>query len=129
MKVRVTVAVSALALAAFAMPAHAHHVAGVEYDTRHNVALRGAVTRVDWRLPHVILYLTVEKSDGSRADWTILTLSTTMLDQQGLHQSFLRVGDLVDMKVCLAKDGSQRAVTRSIQFPGGTPTYVRVGGC
>ena len=129
MRLHLKAAVAALALAAFAMPAHAHHVAGIEYDTRHNVALRGAVTRVDWRLPHVVLHLTVEKSDGSRADWTILTLGPTMLEREGLHQSFLRVGDIVDMRVCLAKDGSQSAVSRSIQLSGGRPTYVRVGGC
>jgi Family of unknown function (DUF6152) len=129
MRVRVKAAVAALAFAAFAMPAHAHHVAGIEYDTRHSVALRGAVMRVEWRLPHVVLYITAEKSDGSRADWTILTLGPAMLEREGLHQSFLKVGDIVDMRVCLAKDGSQRAVTRSIQRPDGTPTFVRVGGC
>lgn len=119
----------ALALASFAVPAHAHHVAGVEYDTKHNVALRGTVTEVDWRLPHVVLHLMVEKSDGTTADWTVLTLGTTMLEREGLHQSFVKVGDTVDMRVCLAKDGSQNAVTRSIQLVGGKPLYVRVGGC
>ncbi len=129
MRIHVKAAIAAFVLVSFAAPVLAHHVAGVEYDTHHNVALRGTITEVEWRLPHVVLHVNVQKSDGTTADWTILTLGTTMLEREGLNQSFLKAGDTVDMKVCLAKDGSQKAVTRSIQVPGGKPTYVRVGGC
>ncbi len=127
MNIRTTASLVALALAASAAPLLAHHMAGVEYDTKHLVMMKGVVTEVEWRQPHVMLHVDVMKGGGTE-QWAILTLAPHVLMQQGLSRNFVKAGDEVDMTVCVAKDGEMKAVTRAIELPGGK-AYIRVGGC
>jgi hypothetical protein len=128
MTTRVRLSLVAIAIAAAATPLLAHHIAGVEYDTKHHVTLKGTLTEVEWRHPHVVLHLDGKSSDGSVATWEVLTLGPALLMQQGLNQGFIKAGDTVSMNVCVAKDRTMKAVTRAIELPGRT-AYIRVGGC
>ncbi len=127
MNIRNTASIVALALAASAAPLLAHHVVGVEYDTKHLVMMRGVVTEGEWRNPHVTLHVDVMKNGGTE-QWAIQTLAPNVLVRQGFNQDFVKAGDAVDMTVCVAKDGEMKAVTRAIELPMRT-AYIRVGGC
>ena len=40
-------------------PTYAHHSVSAEFDLSHRVALQGRVTKIDWKNPHVYLYVDV----------------------------------------------------------------------
>jgi hypothetical protein len=118
----------AIAIAAAATPLVAHHRADFGYDTKHRVMMTGTITEVEWRNPHVVLHLDTTYGGGSVANWNVETLGPILLMQQGLNRTFIKAGDTVNMTVCVAKDGTMKAVTRAIELPGRT-AYIRVGGC
>jgi hypothetical protein len=109
-------------------PLVAHHRADAGYDTKHRVTLKGTVTEVEWRNPHVILHLDAKSGDGSVAMWDVQTLGPILLMRLGLNQDSIKAGDAINMTVCVAKDGTMKAVTRAIELPGRS-AYIRVGGC
>ena len=130
MSIRIRASLVALAMAAAATPLLAHHRADGAYDTKHLVMMTGTVTEVEWRNPHVILHLDTRYGGSSVASWNVETLGPILLMRQGLNQNFLKAGDTVNMTVCVAKDGTMKAVTRAIELPGRRrTTYIRVGGC
>ena len=77
----------------------AHHTVADLFDTKTHVTLRGTLTAVEWRNPHVFLHLATRGDDGGTVAWTIETLNL-----------------------------SRWAVTDAIDVPHGT-ALVRVGGC
>jgi Family of unknown function (DUF6152) len=120
--------ISAMIAVVATTPLVAHHRADLGYDTKHRVTLKGTVTEVEWRNPHVILHLDAKNGNGTVAMWDVQTLGPVLLMQQGLNLDFIKAGDTVNMTVCVAKDGAMKAVTRAIELPGRT-AYIRVGGC
>lgn len=128
MSIRVRASLVALALAATAAPLVAHHRADGAYDTKHLVMMTGTVTEVEWRNPHVILHLDTRYGSRNVASWDVETLGPLLLMRLGLNQDSIKAGDAINMTVCVAKDGTMKAVTRAIELPGRT-TYIRVGGC
>jgi hypothetical protein len=128
MSIRIRASLVAIALAAAATPLLAHHRADAGYDTKHLVMMAGTVTEVEWRNPHVILHLDTKYGGTSVANWNVETLGPILLMRLGLNQDFIKAGDAINMTVCVAKDGTMKAVTRAIELPGRT-AYIRVGGC
>jgi len=47
----------------------AHHGRGATYDMNKRVTLKGSVSRVDWRNPHVVIYMDVKGADGKVVTW------------------------------------------------------------
>ena len=42
----------------------AHHSFSAEFDANKRVILKGTVTKVDWRNPHIYVYLKVKDNGG-----------------------------------------------------------------
>ena len=42
----------------------AHHSFAAEFDAGKRVTLKGIVTKVDWRNPHIYVYLNVKDASG-----------------------------------------------------------------
>jgi hypothetical protein len=126
MRTRLAVAAGLLLASVTALSAH-HTVVNV-FDTSRLVTLRGTLTRVDWRNPHVILRLETRGDDGSTTGWNVETRNPQGLAQAGLTLESFKVGSTFSATVCVAKDGTRWAVTRDIARPGGA-AVVGVGGC
>jgi hypothetical protein len=106
----------------------AHHDVMHLFDTSKLVTLRGTLTRVEWREPHVLLRLETRRGDGSVIGWRVETRNPQGLAQAGLNRGSFNVGDTFSATVCVAKDGTRWAVTHGIARPGGAAD-VGVGGC
>jgi hypothetical protein len=106
----------------------AHHVVTNFFDIAKPVTIQGTLTRVDWRMPHVILRLETRTSSGSVASWNVETRAPQGLAQAGLTREAFKIGDRFRATVCVAKDGTRWAVTQEIARPGGAAP-VSVGGC
>jgi hypothetical protein len=117
-----------MVLVASVVSLSAHHTVASLFDTTNLVTLKGTLTEVEWKNPHVFLHLDTRGDDGGTVAWTVETLNLQGLSRVGLNQDSLKVGDVLSMTVCVKKDGARWAVTDAIAMPGGT-AYVRVGGC
>src|SRR4051794_18343587 len=49
----------------------AHHSAAATYDTSKPVTLKGVVTKLDWKNPHVYYYIDVTDPAGNVMNWAI----------------------------------------------------------
>lgn len=83
----------------------AHHHAVNFLDTV--TVLQGEVTRVDWRNPHVFLYVQTEEN-GETVEWEIETGSTPSLTRRGWSPDSLKPGDLVTVRGNPDRDPNKR---------------------
>lgn len=113
-----TIALAVFGLAASAMPLVAHHSTAA-YDNTKVVTIKGAVTSLDWRNPHVRIHVNVPDADGRIVNWDVETWGTGQLSLRGLTNGFLKPGDRVSIDVFLAKDGTPRAFVRILTLPDG----------
>ena len=109
---------TALAIALAVMPLFAHHSTAA-YDTTKLVTIKGSVTSLDWRNPHVRIHLDVPDADRRIVNWDVETWGTGQLSVRGLTNGFVKPGDRVSIDVFLAKDGSPRAYVRTLTLPDG----------
>ena len=109
---------TALAIAPAVMPLFAHHSTAA-YDTTKVVTIKGSVTSLDWRNPHVRIHLDVADADRRIVNWDVETWGTGQLSVRGLTNGFLKPGDRVSIDVFLAKDGTPRAFVRTLTLPDG----------
>jgi hypothetical protein len=128
MKTRISAAI-ALALTFSVMPVSAYHTASYIYDVEKPVTMKGPVTEVEWKQPHVIVHLDMKTDNGSVVNWSVeMAGPLGGMNRRGVTQDFLKPGDAVSMTVCVAKDGSRTAAAHSISVPGALEDR-RVGIC
>jgi len=109
MRMRVTVGMVALILAAFAgRGALAHHAIGAKFDETKALRLNGIVSGVDWRNPHVHVFVNVTAADGSVQNWAVELESTVLLRRSGWERETLRPGDAVAVDGIAARDGTRQ---------------------
>ena len=128
MKSRIGGWIAALWLTQTVASVSAHHTVASFFDTSNLVTLRGTLTNVDWRNPHVIFRLETRGDNGNAVSWNVETLNVQGLSRQGLTQDSFKPGDVFSATVCIAKDGTRWAVTHVLTTPHG-PIALRVGGC
>src|SRR5215510_12558098 len=68
----------AIGLCRAALPARAHHSHPIFYDQCKTVTVEGRVERVEWKDPHVQIYLTLDDKTTYRVEWTSLRGLTNM---------------------------------------------------
>ena len=61
----------------------AHHSFAAEFDGNKTITLRGTVTKVDWRSPHIWIYLDVKAADGTVTAWQCEGGAPNALTRQG----------------------------------------------
>ncbi len=91
---RVLVALSFGVLVAGAS-ALAHHSASAAYDIAHKITLKGTVTKVEWKNPHVFYYLDVADPSGKVTNWSVEASTPNQLYRNGWRKDDLRTGDAV----------------------------------
>jgi hypothetical protein len=91
----------------------AHHEILAKFDDHKPITLNGSVTLVDWRNPHVHVFMNVRS--GSQTDnWAIELESPIDLEQSGWSRDTLHPGDGVVVDGMAARDGSHQAWGRSL---------------
>ena len=105
-------------MAASVMPLFAHH-SSAAYDNAKVVTMKGAVSSLDWRNPHVRIHLNVPDADGRIVNWDVETWGTGQLSLRGVTNGFVKPGDRVSIDVFVAKDGTPRAFVRTLTLPDG----------
>jgi hypothetical protein len=97
----------AVALAGGAPPAFAHHEITAKFDDTQPQTLTGVVTAIDWRNPHVHLFVNVA-SNGAVENWAIELESTIALEKSGWRSTTLQAGDTITVAGIVARDGTRQ---------------------
>ena len=99
----VCILVASLGLAVIAAPASAHHSKQF-VDTNKLIALDGVVTKVEWRNPHMWVYVDVPDKNGKMVNWGIEGPSSTTLLDSGISRDLLKIGQKVTIKANPPRD-------------------------
>lgn len=84
----------AIALAAMAVPALAHHSFAM-FDMKKDVTTEGVVTDFRWTNPHSWMHLDITDKDGTKTNWALEMTSPNNLVLGGWRRSSLKPGDKV----------------------------------
>ena len=110
------------------VPLQAHHAFAAEFDSRKQVSLKGAVTRVEWVNPHVWIHVDVKKPDGKIESWAIEAGTPNVLFRRGVTKQSLKSGTEVVIDGYQAKDGSHRANGREVKLADGSKLFLGGSG-
>ncbi|HUI76718.1 MAG TPA: DUF6152 family protein [Bryobacteraceae bacterium] len=122
MKTKLTLFVTVLLLAA-AVESWAHHSFSAEFDANKRVTLKGVVTKVDWRNPHIYVYLNVKDESGNVTEWACEGGPPNVLLRQGWTRTSVKEGDEVTIEGAVAKDSSNRCNSRSVTLADGRKVF------
>ena len=101
--------VAALALVSLAgVPGLAHHSVAAKFDESKTQSLSGIVTLVDWRNPHVHVFLNVRGPKGELVNWAVELESPIDLQDSGWRSDSVQPGDAISVEGYLARNGSRQ---------------------
>jgi len=123
MKIKLMIAITAVAMMAGAASVMAHHSFAAEFDANKPVKLTGTVTKIEWMNPHAYFYIDVKDASGTVESWGLEMGSPNGLMRQGWTRNSLKVGDEVSVDGSMAKDGSKIANARTVTLAGGTRLF------
>ena len=114
----------ALALSVFAVLGAtsllAHHSAASAYDTAKKITLKGTVTKVEWKNPHVFYFIDAPDSSGKVVNWAIEASTPNQLYRAGWRKTDLPVGSMVTLAdTSPARNGSAKASGGKLTLPDG----------
>ena len=109
-------------------PLLAHHGRGATYDMVKQVTLKGSVSRVDWRNPHVVIYMDVKDATGTVVTWGFENAGVSQLAQAGYSRNTLRVGQEITAIVNPAANGAPTAIVVKVILADGSEIMSRETG-
>ena len=109
-------------LSATTLPAH--HSAASAYDTANKITLKGTITKVEWKNPHVFYYLDVADPSGTVANWAIEASTPNQLYRNGWRKDDLKMGDAVTLVGSSpARNGSKKAYGGTLTLADGRKVF------
>ncbi len=108
-----------IAVAAFAIPAFAHHSFAM-FDATKTTTLEGAVKEFQWTNPHAWIMLTVATPQGQAEDWAIELNGPGALVRSGWKPKILTPGMPVSVTIHPLRDGTNGGQFMSVKLPDGT---------
>jgi len=119
MNVKVVSLTAAVAAAAFATPAPAHHSFAM-FDAEQTVTLQGTVKEFEWINPHSWLRILVkDEKTGQPAVWALELSSPARLKRMGMSADSVKAGDAVSVTFHPLKDGARGGQFLQAVLPGG----------
>lgn len=106
----------------------AHHGRGATYDMKKQVTLKGVVSEVAWRNPHVVIYMDVKETDGKVVNWAFENSSVGTLARQGYSRNTLKAGQEITAVVNPSAQGAPRGIVVKVILAGGKEIMSRERG-
>ena len=124
MTFRICNAVVALGCLLAAESARAHHNFNSVYDLAKRVTLTGTLTKIDWRNPHIELWIEVKGEQGQAESWVLQGHAPGKSDLLNKASFEKFIGQTVTVSISPARKSSLKGVMHTMTFPDGT-TLVR----
>ena len=106
MRMKITLAIAALAALWSAAPLAAHHAVSAEFNADKIVTLKGVVSNVEWVNPHIFVYFDVKDDSGKVTTWRLQSLPPLFFKGSGLTKTQLLNGGEATITAYPAKDGT-----------------------
>jgi len=103
----------------------AHHGRGSTYDTKKLLSLKGTVTSVSWRNPHIAIFLDVKDANGKVVSWAIEHSNVSQLARLGYGKNTLRAGMEVTAVVNPGSKGEPIGLCQKIVLSDGKEIFLR----
>ena len=99
----------------------AHHSPSAIFDMKKKVILKGAVTKVDWVNPHIVLFMDVKDDSGQVENWKFESNPPRWFTKVGVNRADFAaaIGQTVEVVIVAAVDGSKYGYLQRITFPNG----------
>jgi len=108
-----------LCLLANVQQVQAHHSFAM-FNKQAPVDLKGVVHRVEWKNPHVFLFVTVSDGKGGAMEYAVECASPSMLLRSGWKYNTLKEGDAVMVKMYPLLDGQPGGLLEAVTLPNGS---------
>lgn len=105
------------------LSAHAHHSFAAEYDGSKPVSVKGTVSKVEWKNPHIWFYVDVKDDSGKVSTWGFSGGAPGMLMRRGIRPEVLKLGDTIVVEGFRARDGSNNASGGKVTFADGRSVF------
>jgi hypothetical protein len=106
----------------------AHHGRGATYDRKRQVTLKGTVSRVDWRNPHVVIYMDVKDAGGKVVTWGFENAGVSQMAQAGYNRNTLKLGQEITAVVNPAANPTPTAIVVKVILADGSEIMSREAG-
>lgn len=103
-----------------ASAAHGHHSFTAEFVADKTAKLKGTITQVWFKNPHVRYLMVVENEDGVEETWDARGSPVVWLARKGWKKDTIQVGDTVEMYGYLGRDGIKMLSIINITLADGT---------
>ena len=99
----------------------AHHNMTALFDFNDRVTLKGTLTKVDWRNPHIYLVVEVKGAGDAMETWQIEGPSPSFFRVRNVGKAEFdeSVGKTVTVELSRARDKSKSGLIRTLTLPGG----------
>ena len=121
------IAVIAVLVSSCTAAAFAHHSFATMYDSSKPVTLKGTVTVLEFRNPHIWIFMDVTEG-GRTVNWACEGGQPLQLFRNGWKPDTLKKGDAVVLEGYAARTGKPVCNLRTLALPDGTRIFAGQAG-
>jgi hypothetical protein len=115
---KLKMSIFAVAMAAYAAPALAHHSFSM-FDKEKTVKISGTLKEFEWTNPHAWLHVIADEG-GKKVEWSFEMGSVGQVAAQGWKADIVKPGDKITVEAHPLKDGSRGGQYRIATLADGT---------
>jgi hypothetical protein len=110
-----------LVVVALAGSAWAHHNMSALFDFNDRVALSGTLSKIDWRNPHIYVFVDVKSGPEQGQNWSIEGPPPNFFRTRDINKVVFEaaLGKAVMLEASRARDGSRSGLLRMLTLPDG----------
>ena len=101
-----------------------HHAFTAQFDENRPVSLKGTVTKFELINPHSWIWIDVKGAEGKVVNWGIEGGTPNALMRRGFTKNSLPIGTEVVVVGFQARNGSNRAVGVTVNYPDGRKLFL-----